>query len=639
MGRVRKLPIRTPPLPGESYASYIERFGRDVHAPISAVLFAFGVIDEELDRAIGSGYGIALHRERIEAMAFALDLTPERVGELFLSHYDGRVIDLSGLDLADRSSSRKIALREWAYFSGTHACPECLGETGGAWQLRWKFPWSFACVKHSRLLADSCPDCKRRIGMSRQDGSSRPRFISRIPTPGHCANAQAPGVAAVGLAAEPCGFPLSSVHTESLAGGDSTGAAVGIRGAGRLIKAQRLLDSAMDSERVVSLGEEVATLDYFRELRSIVSFLLSVIEVEDVSAFCVPSVENRVRRYVEERDGIRQDRRDAGAGWRNASRQRFYVGVPDSALLLAGVLPIAVELLETPSEAALGRSLGTYIERFRRLRSGSRGHLDYFGFSERLGRAVDLYMSRYAKTTTTLGMKRVKQGASSTSKASAGGASAGQVSAGQVSAGGASGDFGELTVANIPQLFFREDYERDLKPLLIASDSRYARRVCSMWAVKALTRCDWKDAAEVLCLPVDQTIGLKTRLLHSLNRDGHTEAFDRHIRAVMRRIGSDPLRVDYQERREALSGLVEIEWDEWKTICEAAGVAPGKRGGKNRQAAAWLWAELMSSDHLFSPTFQQSDTTNDREYFRRFVKRDLPKLNHELRQYGKKVFS
>lgn len=599
---VRRLPIRTPPLPGESYASYVDRLAADIQARVSAVLYALGVVDEEKDSAIGAGYGIALDSRRTELMATALDLPLERVRELFLSHYDGRAIDLTGIDPADRSSARRTAVREWAYFSGTHACPECLKETGGAWRLRWKLPWSFACVKHGRLLADHCPGCARRIGMARQDGSSRPRFISRIPKPGHCSNAEAAGVAATGRAAVPCGYPLHSIGTDTLAGN------------GRELKAQKAIEAALGSDAVRILGGDTLTLDYFRELRSLCSFLLSVVEAEDVASIPAPSVRSAVRRHVDARDEIRAGRLAAGGGWRKSSRQRFFTGVPDSAALMAGILPTAVELLDEPSPAVLSEALGGYLERFRSLRSGTRDHLRYFGFSERLDGAINGYLARYQKTTTRLGMRSLKGVRAPPS------------------------EYGDLAVENIPQLFWREDYERDLQPLLIASDPRYARRVCSMWAVKALTRCSWEDAAQRLELPAKQCVGLKTRLLHNLNQSGDTEAFDTKLRAVLSRVGADPDHVDYVERRKALEALTEIEWSLWRVMCDRVGMGVGKRGGKNRQAAAWLWAELTSSDYLLSPTYAERDTANDREYFRRFINRDVSMLHAPLMRYAETFF-
>lgn len=43
----------------------------------------------------------------------------------------------------------------------TRYCPQCLDENDGRWQLAWLLGWTFACTRHNRLLADTCPRCGR----------------------------------------------------------------------------------------------------------------------------------------------------------------------------------------------------------------------------------------------------------------------------------------------------------------------------------------------------------------------------------------------------------------------------------------------------------------------------------------------
>lgn len=45
---------------------------------------------------------------------------------------------------------------------GSRYCAECLAESCGRWQLRWRLGWSFVCLRHSRLLADACAECGKR---------------------------------------------------------------------------------------------------------------------------------------------------------------------------------------------------------------------------------------------------------------------------------------------------------------------------------------------------------------------------------------------------------------------------------------------------------------------------------------------
>lgn len=46
---------------------------------------------------------------------------------------------------------------------GTRFCPACLAESGGRWQLAWRWNWSVACQAHRMVLAERCPDCGKPV--------------------------------------------------------------------------------------------------------------------------------------------------------------------------------------------------------------------------------------------------------------------------------------------------------------------------------------------------------------------------------------------------------------------------------------------------------------------------------------------
>lgn len=47
--------------------------------------------------------------------------------------------------------------------------------------MSWQFPFTFACVRHRRILADNCPVCHKP---PRHTGHP----LAGIPHPGHCHN-------------------------------------------------------------------------------------------------------------------------------------------------------------------------------------------------------------------------------------------------------------------------------------------------------------------------------------------------------------------------------------------------------------------------------------------------------------------
>ncbi len=105
-----------------------------------------------------------------------------------MERYHDVCLDFSALYRGEVKQLGALGLSEWVYASGSHLCPACMEEDGGAWRVAWKLPWSFMCVKHSNLLAAECPQCELRFAAWRRDGQLRPMFGSQVPEPGLCTN-------------------------------------------------------------------------------------------------------------------------------------------------------------------------------------------------------------------------------------------------------------------------------------------------------------------------------------------------------------------------------------------------------------------------------------------------------------------
>lgn len=597
---IRRLPLRIPPADGESFASYVDRLAYDMDTPLIALLHAIGLIDDEHDKAIGAGYGIALSSERLTRVATTLDLSEQRISQLFLSHYQGVAVDVTDFDPDERASVAKVAFREWAYFSGSHLCPACLSESGGVWQLKWKLPWSFACIRHDTLLADTCPQCERRIGMARQDGSSRPRFISRVPKPGYCSNAQPPGIAATGLAAMPCGQPLTEIAVEPL------------QNYRRLLVAQETIDRILETSSVTVGGEEVATLEYFRTLRSLCALQLYAAKVLDLGTL-PRTVADSFGSYVADRDSRAEDReriRLSGGDFRSGRRTRYYIGAPKSVQLMAAVVTVAVEMLGT-GDASDTDLLDKVTWLFERTSERDRRALDmlpgYFSFSPHLKRVFDQWRLPTRSFTTKLQTSASTDSVSSTPA---------------------------LNVNHVPQLLWDECYQEMFADLIVGVRAENVRRVCSMSLVRLTGDYTWKEAAEALELPVKEGYGMANKVVSLLNSTDNTDMFTSRLQELAQRIASDPERIDYGLRRRVLADLNDITPEDWKAICEEAEVYTGKRGGKSRYAATWLWSHLTEGDYRLSPGFIEKDGESQREMYRRFVKNDLKPLQIVLFKYG-----
>lgn len=132
MKNVRSIPRILLPVPGESFSSYVERLAAKHKVDLLVMLDSLGIIGEEKYERL-NGYGILLGEKELAQFCVATALRKEQVAAMLLSAYDGIAFDLEGARLGDTEKLRQRAQVEWAYFSGSHACPHCLEEDSGAW--------------------------------------------------------------------------------------------------------------------------------------------------------------------------------------------------------------------------------------------------------------------------------------------------------------------------------------------------------------------------------------------------------------------------------------------------------------------------------------------------------------------------
>ena len=200
-GEPRSLPIRVTPVPGEALDSWFDALAHRLQVPVADLLPALGLPvgtrrRPDLTHDIPGDWTILLRPAEAAAIGTASALPADRIAAMTLAAYDQRALIID--DVARRVHIRSL----WGRGVGSRYCPDCLGDTGGRWQLAWKLNWSFACPTHQRLLADWCPDCERPQRM-RASGEHEP------PQPGYCA------------------VPLDPVHRRPLQG--RTGAHVRCR--------------------------------------------------------------------------------------------------------------------------------------------------------------------------------------------------------------------------------------------------------------------------------------------------------------------------------------------------------------------------------------------------------------------------
>lgn len=169
----RTLPIRVLPERGEVLESWLGTLAALVDTPFGDFLRFI---------ASSTGGGVDLRRPglstyltdpEVASIAACTGAEPDAIRAMTLSHYEGHLVSVG-------VSARGLEWSSWGV-ARTRFCPACLSATGGRWQLRWRFPWVFACDVHHCLLAEGCPVCGR-------DQRVAPRWLpwTRIPEMQHC---------------------------------------------------------------------------------------------------------------------------------------------------------------------------------------------------------------------------------------------------------------------------------------------------------------------------------------------------------------------------------------------------------------------------------------------------------------------
>lgn len=200
MSAVRTLPIRLDPLAGEALDSWMEALAHRSHTMLADLLAAVGLKTDDT-RSGGNGWIIQLSPEEASAVNSATGVDVAALTTMTLSHYAERALRIGPAGTVSRTFP-------WGRGRGSRYCPQCLTETGGRWQLRWRLGWSFTCLRHRCLLADVCPTCRCPERLY-------PHIGAAIPIPGRCAN---PAAGATGRIPARCGAKLTDATVTRFVG-------------------------------------------------------------------------------------------------------------------------------------------------------------------------------------------------------------------------------------------------------------------------------------------------------------------------------------------------------------------------------------------------------------------------------------
>lgn len=196
---MRTLPLRVQPVEGEALDSWLEALAARMQCAWGDLLDSVGLTAAR-GRSYTAGWLVAPNDQQLKSMSVVTGQSPSAINAMVLSRVAGRL----GRPDTPRESVESML---WLSRRRSRLCPACLGENGGRWMLRWRLRWSFACLRHNCLLADTCPACQ-------SPQRAVPASVALIPIPGLCAHKL---LGCHGRGVTRCGTELSSAPVLQLA--------------------------------------------------------------------------------------------------------------------------------------------------------------------------------------------------------------------------------------------------------------------------------------------------------------------------------------------------------------------------------------------------------------------------------------
>jgi len=182
------------PIPGESLTSWVGELAREQDFEMKPLLREL-----HLDRLGGlTAAETRLSDPVVRRMEKLTGIDAERLHAMTLARYAGNALPHLPLLASDGVAVQQWNKGAWLHRSRARWCPKCLRSgSSSRWLLRWKLPWSFACVDHAVYMVTECQSCWDAVD-----------FRHDAPPQRNCDNMTDEGEWTYDLK-EPCGHPLN----------------------------------------------------------------------------------------------------------------------------------------------------------------------------------------------------------------------------------------------------------------------------------------------------------------------------------------------------------------------------------------------------------------------------------------------
>jgi hypothetical protein len=189
-----------------------------------------------------------------------------------------------------------------------------------------------------------------------------------------------------------------------------------------------------------------------------------------------------------------------------------------------------------------------------------------------------------------------------------------------------------LRARHVPQLFWTEDYQRELAELFHFDDFTHwcGRRFCSVLLARMLEPLDWHAAARYLDLPERFVNERYHRTLGMLGANGRLDKLAHRVKRIANEHAQNGL-IDYKQRRALLADWDGIDIETWYLLQPRPRPIYLRRQRdmpvRRAHASVWLWCQLTSGFERAAPVPLPISNLARHTYFIRDV---LPALRARL---------
>ena len=593
---LRTLPRTVQPGAGETWHSWIMRLSARIQVGPRETLRLIGYTTDTTSGTRLPGYGITATRTTVQRVAAVTRTDPALLAATLLDQFDGGPLTLAGLDPATVGNNRKLAMREWAHFGTSTACPDCL-VASDHWQLTWRLPWTALCNRHRTLHVSTCPGCGDLFNAGRRaDGSLGPYSSTTIPEPAACQNPQ-PGAARTPRPAY-CNHPHSTIARIPCS-------------QPALLAAQCGIDSLLQP------AHRTCNNDWWMDLRCITGMLLAHCTTDlyrqllpDLPDWCVQTLED----HHQHRDMLDEERHaiaTAGGDHRTGRRIRTLTATPTNPALIAPAQTVALAIMHTdlgyipPGTERV--DLPPVLDAVRDT-LGVRGKsmLDELRSRRASTHLVEMMKARSGYNTLLTHTSTTRSGEQSDSPT-------------------------VLQPVNIPRLFPWMDFQPVAEVLRsTGTTDDYARGYLSLCAAKILVDGTWKQAAAALDADPGKAVRLANAVTSRLTKSGDLAHVHQHVRDTLQRWQNDPDRhaTNFRELAATCGAVHAVDVDEYTRLATAAGITTQATESRRRNYAAWQWHTVALMPLKEWPGWAMCPHPSAaRDVYMRWLKRDLPQLH------------